>query len=471
MGELFPNWITKQIIRGVRGPNLDAYLLALEGWRRGLSLKWFYDDTTSLLKAKGKQPLGQVFSLSSDNKTHFFFRSRGDKIENNIVDLETNKNEIINMLNNAKINVPKIMALPKKLPLEKAYDSVMIVGYPVILRTKYGSKETVIKVSTESELNKNIKKIYKTNFDQIIAEQYVEGTHYRVYVIEDKVVGAVNKSQIHVIGDGKSTISELIKKVNKLRRNNPYLSTRLIKKDSNLVNYISKNDYTLESIPGLQEKVVLGEALDDIVDVTDTLSDQVKDMAIRALSTIPGLKHGGVDIVITNSFPIVVNISMTPDISMHLFPLKGTPRNIPEAIIDYYFPETKNLAKDRTKIYFDYPKIKSLLEKMLVKELHVADAPNGKLYAKRYVVSGKVQRVGYRRWIRRQAGKLNLHGYTRNLKNGRVVVVVASEKKDKVKKFKDICFMGPRKAKVKDIAEYDWTTQIKAGFEIRKTST
>ena len=68
-----------------------------------------------------------------------------------------------------------------------------------------------------------------------------------------------------------------------------------------------------------------------------------------------------------------------------------------------------------------------------------------------------------------QANKQKLHGYTRNLKNGKVVVVVASENENKVKNFKKYCEQGPEKAVVEEVKEYDWNSQIKAGFEIRKT--
>src|SRR5690625_1797509 len=153
---------------------------------------------------------------------------------------------------------------------------------------------------------------------------------------------------------------------------------------------------------------------------------------------------------------------------LHILPLSGSPRNIPAAIIDYYFPETIGMAEDRTKIYFDYRKINNLLRPRLVQEVKLPNAPEGKLYAKRYVVSGKVQKVGYRNWIRGQALKQNFNGYTRNLNNGKVVVVVAHENQGSVAAFKEICHEGSARAEVEEVQEYNWDSQIKLGFEIRK---
>src|SRR5699024_5677445 len=128
---------------------------------------------------------------------------------------------------------------------------------------------------------------------------------------------------------------------------------------------------------------------------------------------------------------------------------EGESRNVPAAIMDYYFPETKGLSENRNQIYFDYLSIYDILQKKYAQELTVTDAPNGELHTARYIVSGKVQKVGYRAWVRRQAIKRNLHGYTRNLENGRVVVIVAGDDKKKVDNFKQICLKGSPRAKVK----------------------
>jgi acylphosphatase len=44
------------------------------------------------------------------------------------------------------------------------------------------------------------------------------------------------------------------------------------------------------------------------------------------------------------------------------------------------------------------------------------------LFARRFYVSGHVQGVGYRNYVEHVAGKLGLHGYVRNCRDGRVEV-------------------------------------------------
>ena len=46
---------------------------------------------------------------------------------------------------------------------------------------------------------------------------------------------------------------------------------------------------------------------------------------------------------------------------------------------------------------------------------------------KRYVVSGRVQGVGFRYFVRTQAKKMNVRGWVRNLSDGRVEAVATAD--------------------------------------------
>src|SRR5699024_2012959 len=132
---------------------------------------------------------------------------------------------------------------------------------------------------------------------------------------------------------------------------------------------------------------------------------------------------------------------------------------------------TKGKGIGNEKLYFGYKEIHELFTRNVVQEFHLTDASPTPLYAKRYVVSGKVQKVAYRNWIRKEANKRSLSGYTRNLKNGKVVVVVGSGNRDTVNNFKSLCQKGPVRAKVEKVEEYLWESQIKIGFQIRKSNS
>jgi len=71
---------------------------------------------------------------------------------------------------------------------------------------------------------------------------------------------------------------------------------------------------------------------------------------------------------------------------------------------------------------------------------------------KEITISGKVQGVGFREFIRREVGKLGgLAGYAKNLKSGDVKVVISGEDK-KIKTLVEKCKKGPLLAYVKNIS-------------------
>lgn len=478
MNNNFPTWLTKKMLKGVKGFNLDAYVMALEGWRRGLTLTWYYDPTkVTDLKLIGFNPLGKSFSLYSENenKIHYFYRSRGDKVANEAIEIVQNKHLTKTYLKKSNVLSPNGITFNKSISNDEILSMIKDLSFPLVVKPVFGSlgKGVTINIQNENELLDAIENLRNEyDYEEIIVEQYIEGDEYRIYVVNDKVVAATKRNPANVIGDGISTIKELIEKKNEKRKQNPYLSSKPINIDEDVEQFLQKNKLSLNSVPKKDEKVRLkGQsniaAGGDPIDATDQLSETVKETALNAVKSIPGLVHAGVDVIVGKKDTFVIEINGTADVAMHLFPVQGTPRNVPEAIIDFYFPETKGISHNLKKMYFDYKEIKKIFLSKLAEEITITDAPKENLYTARYIVSGKVQKVGYRAWIQKRALKQGLHGYTRNLKNGNVVVVVAGDNLEKVEKFKQICEKGPSKAKVESIRELEWNASVKAGFEIR----
>jgi acylphosphatase len=66
------------------------------------------------------------------------------------------------------------------------------------------------------------------------------------------------------------------------------------------------------------------------------------------------------------------------------------------------------------------------------------------------IVRGRVQGVGYRAWIERQALRLGLEGWARNLADGSVEAVFAGPA-DRVAEALEGCRRGPAAARVDDL--------------------
>jgi acylphosphatase len=83
------------------------------------------------------------------------------------------------------------------------------------------------------------------------------------------------------------------------------------------------------------------------------------------------------------------------------------------------------------------------------------------------IVSGRVQGVFYRHFARREAEKLDVTGYVKNLSEGNVEVVAEGEE-EALKKFLAQCKKGPLMAFVKNIGiKEEPATGEFDGFDVR----
>ena len=76
--------------------------------------------------------------------------------------------------------------------------------------------------------------------------------------------------------------------------------------------------------------------------------------------------------------------------------------------------------------------------------------------ARKYVVSGRVQGVGFRFFAERVANQLGLRGYVKNLWNGNVEAYAIGEEVQ-LEEFKRRLAEGPRMARVESVQESDAT--------------
>jgi acylphosphatase len=65
-------------------------------------------------------------------------------------------------------------------------------------------------------------------------------------------------------------------------------------------------------------------------------------------------------------------------------------------------------------------------------------------------IEGRVQGVGYRDWLRREAGRLGLHGWVRNRPDGSVQALVAGEA-EALDRLVAACRRGPPAAHVERV--------------------
>lgn len=474
--------LTGDIVKNARKTRLDAFAVALEGWRRGLKLKWYTKDSEHYqdMIIFGVNPPGRLFSLSSETKTHYFFRTRGDLVSNEAVEVGSEKDDTKIVLEKAGVPVPKGKGFDPEATNEEIIAYCKSLGYPLVVKPTNASlgNGVVTNIRTDEELLKAIHYVrIELDYPEVIVEQFVVGKEYRFYVVGDEVIAVYNRIPANIVGDGEHTIEELIDLKNHWRKKNARLNSCLIHMDSEILDFITEAGYTLESIPEKDKLIYLREKTNvssggDPVDVTDTIADEYKQIAIDALKAIPGFIHGGVDIIVNEGKDIeeaavVLELNPTAQIGGALYPLEGKARDIPKAIVDYYFPETKDKVDTTTsRVYFDLINILEPLENRTALEVEVSPAPIGKLYTRKFIVSGNVTRSNYHIWLKRQALELNLIGYVKSMVFDEIEIIVAGTDKEKIQEFKQLIDKYPQGSKVAKVREEIYEEPVTVGFEI-----
>ena len=84
----------------------------------------------------------------------------------------------------------------------------------------------------------------------------------------------------------------------------------------------------------------------------------------------------------------------------------------------------------------------------------------------RAVVKGRVQGVGFRYWVMKQAAALGITGWVRNLPDGRVEVE-AEGNDDQLFELEQLLWKGPTLSRVDDVKiDYDQEDRNHASFRI-----
>ena len=87
--------------------------------------------------------------------------------------------------------------------------------------------------------------------------------------------------------------------------------------------------------------------------------------------------------------------------------------------------------------------------------------------ARRILISGRVQGVGFRYFTHDVAGREGIHGWVRNLPDGRVETLAEGER-EAVERFERAVRQGPRGARVDEVDADDETPNGRdSGFTIK----
>lgn len=269
------------------------------------------------------------------------------------VDIASNKDETKRMLGDAAIPVAKGVCIAYA---EDVVDAVKKIGFPLVFKPLDGNhgKGASINVKTIEEAHAAYEHAKKYS-RKIIVEKFITGFDFRILVINNRFIAAALREPAHVIGDGVSTIQQLIDTENKDPRRGYGHENVLteISIDRETIEQLSKKNYTVETVLSKKELCYLkgtanlstGGTSTDITDIVHPHNIFI----FERISRIIGLDICGIDIMGTNlnepletTGAVVLEVNAAPGFRMHLAPAKGLPRNVAAPVIDMLYPTGKS---------------------------------------------------------------------------------------------------------------------------------
>jgi cyanophycin synthetase len=274
------------------------------------------------------------------------------RTSNIAVELASDKEETNRILRDLGLPVPMQRMVRR---VQDAVRAAERIGFPVVLKPLSGNhgRGVSINLKTPDEVEDAFDKA-REHGRNVIVESFLEGYDHRLLVINGKLVAAAKRMPGHVVGDGKSTIEQLVDAVNDDPRRgvgHEKVLTRL-ELDHQAERLLQKLGFDRNTVPKKSEIVYLRSTANlstggTAIDVTDVIHPDNREMAERTIKAI-GLDIGGVDFLtkdITKSYREagggICEVNAGPGFRMHIAPSEGTPRDVAGPVIDMLFPPDK----------------------------------------------------------------------------------------------------------------------------------
>jgi len=220
--------------------------------------------------------------------------------------------------------------------------------------TNFGLGISIFKNKTTKESYREALEIAFKEDDSVLVEEFVEGTEYRFFVLNNKTEAVLLRIPANVVGDGEHTISELIDQKNTyiLRGTDHRAPMENIQKGDLEVLMLKEQGYDFDSIPEKDQTIYLRENSNistggDSIDFTDEMPESYKQIA-EGIAKAIDVKVTGIDLIIpdykknpTNEEPgySAIEANFNPAMNMHSYVYKGKGRRLTQKIIDMLFPE------------------------------------------------------------------------------------------------------------------------------------
>lgn len=234
-------------------------------------------------------------------------------------------------------------------------------GFPLVIKPNVSgfSRGSHFPINNYLELWKAIF-LAKLWWPFTVVEQYLQGHNYRVVVVDGKIMSVLERYAPFVIGDGTSTIAQLIDIENDIREEmGLYPCMHPLQKGRQTTSFLNKSGRTLETIPAQNEQVTLfyriSLAPGGVVEVIDKtrlpesnqrLFDKVLTLFDANILGIDVIMEKGIDIDHRDQKCIFLEVNSRPYLKMHNYPRYGQAEDLSP-----YFAELDRLEVSDPDVY------------------------------------------------------------------------------------------------------------------------
>lgn len=323
--------------------------------------RYGYGPSTGAIVAEAEKRNIPVRRMNESSLVTFGYGSKQKKIRATMtgstssigVDIAGDKDDTKKLLERAHIPVPKGVMIRDEQDLREALEDIV---FPVVIKPADGNhgRGITTNISTLEEAL-NAFEIARKISKYVIVEEFINGFDYRFLVIDYKLVAVAKRTPALVIGDGISTIEELIEQTNSdpaRGDGHQNVMTKIIV-DEITNQILAQNQLTLKSVLAVGQTLLLKDTANMSTggtsrDVTDLVHPETKLIAER-IARLVGLDICGIDVVardinvpLTRNIGGIVEVNAAPGLRMHLSPSKGMARNVAEPIMNMLFPGKEN---------------------------------------------------------------------------------------------------------------------------------
>ena len=267
------------------------------------------------------------------------------------VDIASNKELTLQLLAAAGLPVPRAASVRTA---DEAVRQAERIGYPVVVKPMDGNHGRGVCLNLTSA------DAVRTAFDiareqsrrgDIQVENFVTGKDYRCLVIDGKIAAIAERVPAHVIGDGTSTIVELVERTNTDPRRgvgHEKVLTR-IKLDAAAIDLVAQQGFGVDDVPAKDTVIKLsltGNMSTGGISIDRTFEAHPENIEIaEEAARVVGLDIAGIDFIAPDiTQPVretgggICEVNAAPGFRMHTHPTVGDPQYIAKPVIDMLFP-------------------------------------------------------------------------------------------------------------------------------------